>query len=155
MAHSPATGGGLLTRAPRLLPRRGEHRGTVAAGESWSLMGLSCPPGPHVHTPVQFNVGAIVVLPLPFNPDRGHPTIACPLDQVSVRALERARLSGSGGSHSGSHPAKSRKESGGVWAVTCPGRRHFQAVTDTCGHRPSLIHTEAVTSRQRPGSTRC
>jgi hypothetical protein len=29
-----ATGGGLLTRAPWLLPRRGEHRGTVAAGES-------------------------------------------------------------------------------------------------------------------------
>jgi hypothetical protein len=47
-------------------------------GESWSLVGPSCPPGPHVHTSVPCSAGAIVVLPLPLNPDRAGPEAGCP-----------------------------------------------------------------------------
>jgi hypothetical protein len=54
-------------------------------------------------------------------------------------------VTGSVGAILGSHPAKGRKESGGVWAVTCPGRRRFQAVAGTYGQRSGLIHTEEVT----------
>ena len=54
-------------------------------------------------------------------------------------------VTGSVGAILGSQPAKGRKESGGVWAVTCPGRRRFQAVAGTYGQRSGLIHTEEVT----------
>ena len=45
----------------------------------------------------------------------------------------------------GSHPAKSRQESGGVWTVICPGKQHFANLLDSSRPAPGLLHTEEVT----------
>jgi len=45
----------------------------------------------------------------------------------------------------GSHPAKSRQESGGVWTVICPGKQHFANLLDSSRPARGLIHTEEVT----------
>ena len=45
----------------------------------------------------------------------------------------------------GSHPAKSRQESGGVWTVICPGKQHFANLLDSSRPARGLLHTEEVT----------
>jgi len=45
----------------------------------------------------------------------------------------------------GSHPAKSRQESGGVWTVICPGKQHFAKLLDSSRPARGLLHTEEVT----------
>jgi len=49
------------------------------------------------------------------------------------------------GAKLGSHSAKSRQESGGVWTVTCPGKQHFANLLDTSRPARGLLHTEEVT----------
>jgi len=45
----------------------------------------------------------------------------------------------------GSHSAKSRQESGGVWTVICPGKQHFANLLDSSRPARGLHHTEEVT----------
>ena len=45
----------------------------------------------------------------------------------------------------GSHPAKSRQESEGVWTVICPGKQHFANLLDSSRPARGLLHTEEVT----------
>ena len=45
----------------------------------------------------------------------------------------------------GSHPAKSRQESGGVWTVICPEKQHFANLLDSSRPARGLLHTEEVT----------
>ena len=45
----------------------------------------------------------------------------------------------------GSHSAKSRQESGGVWTVICPGKQHFANLLDSSRPARGLLHTEEVT----------
>ena len=49
------------------------------------------------------------------------------------------------GAKMGSHPAKSRQESGGVWTVICPGKQHFANLLDSSRPARGLLHTEEVT----------
>ena len=49
------------------------------------------------------------------------------------------------GAKLGSHPAKGRRESGGVWTVICPGRQHFGNLLDSSRPARGLLHTEEVT----------
>jgi len=49
------------------------------------------------------------------------------------------------GAKMGSHSAKSRQESGGVWTVICPGKQHFANLLDSSRPARGLIHTEEVT----------
>jgi len=74
-------------------------------------------------------------------------TIVCPawFDRESVRAFEQRVIIEANGEPSWEPTAKIRKKSGGVWVVTCPGRRHVEPAADTCGQRSGLIHTEEVT----------
>jgi hypothetical protein len=44
----------------------------------------------------------------------------------------------------GSHSAKSRPESGGVWTVIRPGRQYFANLLDPSRPARGLLHTEAV-----------
>ena len=44
----------------------------------------------------------------------------------------------------GSHSAKSRQESGGVWTVICPGKQHFANLLDSSRPALGLLHTEEV-----------
>jgi hypothetical protein len=44
----------------------------------------------------------------------------------------------------GSHSAKGRRESGGVWTVICPGKQHFANPLDLSRPARGLLHTEAV-----------
>jgi hypothetical protein len=44
----------------------------------------------------------------------------------------------------GSHPAKSRQESGRVWRVIVPGKRHFGNLPDSSRPALGLLHTEEV-----------
>jgi hypothetical protein len=45
----------------------------------------------------------------------------------------------------GSHSAKSRQESGGVWTVICPGKQHFANLLDSSRPARGLLHTEEIT----------
>ena len=45
----------------------------------------------------------------------------------------------------GSHSAKSRQKSGGVWTVICPGKQHFANLLDSSRPARGLLHTEEVT----------
>src|SRR5271170_1202586 len=45
----------------------------------------------------------------------------------------------------GSHSAKSRQESGGVWTVICPGKQHVANLLDSSRPARGLLHTEEVT----------
>ena len=49
------------------------------------------------------------------------------------------------GAKMGSHSAKSRQESGGVWTVICPGKQHFANLLDSSRPARGLLHTEEVT----------
>src|SRR5580693_8985531 len=49
------------------------------------------------------------------------------------------------GAKLGSHSAKSRQESGGVWTVICPGKQHFANLLDSSRPARGLLHTEEVT----------
>jgi hypothetical protein len=44
----------------------------------------------------------------------------------------------------GSHLAKGRQESGGVWTVICPGKQHFANLLDSSRPARGLLHTEEV-----------
>jgi hypothetical protein len=62
--------------------------------------------------------------------------------------LERSNTSRSChrlGAQLGSHPAKRRQESGGVWTVICPGKQHFANLLDSPRPARGLLHTEEVT----------
>jgi hypothetical protein len=48
----------------------------------------------------------------------------------------------------GSHSAKSRQESGGVWTVICPGKQHFANLLDSSRPALGLLHTEEVMARR-------
>jgi hypothetical protein len=48
------------------------------------------------------------------------------------------------GAKRGSHSAKSRQESGGVWTVICPGKQHFANLLDSSRPARGLLHTEEV-----------
>jgi hypothetical protein len=48
----------------------------------------------------------------------------------------------------GSHSAKSRQESGGVWTVICPGKQHFANLLDSSRPARGLLHTEEITAGQ-------
>jgi hypothetical protein len=54
----------------------------------------------------------------------------------------------------GSHPAKSRRESGGVWTVICPGKQHFANLLDSSRPARGLLHTEEVTGSVPVSPTR-
>ena len=57
-----------------------------------------------------------------------------PPDTLLNRLFERSNTSRSCsrlGAKMGSHPAKSRQESGGVWTVICPGKQHFANLLDS------------------------
>jgi hypothetical protein len=45
----------------------------------------------------------------------------------------------------GSHSAKSRQGSGGVWTVICSGTQHFANLLDSPRPARGLLHTEEVT----------
>ncbi len=49
------------------------------------------------------------------------------------------------GAKMGSHLAKSRQESGGVWTVICPGKQDFANLLDSSRPARGLLHTEEVT----------
>jgi hypothetical protein len=49
------------------------------------------------------------------------------------------------GAKLGSHSAKSRQESGGVWTVICPGKQDFGNLLDSSRPARGLLHTEEVT----------
>jgi hypothetical protein len=49
------------------------------------------------------------------------------------------------GAKLGSHSAKSRQESGGVWTVICPGKQHFANLLDSYRPARGLLQTEEVT----------
>ena len=63
----------------------------------------------------------------------------------SVRVIEHVAIWLSPGSQDGSHSAESRRESGGVWTVICPGKRHFANLLDSYRPARGLLHTEEVT----------
>jgi hypothetical protein len=69
-------------------------------------------------------------------------------DTLFNRLFERSNTSRSchrPGAKMGSHPAKSRQESGGVWTVICPGKQHFANLLDSSRPARGLLHTEEVT----------
>ena len=69
-------------------------------------------------------------------------------DTLFSRLFERSNTSRSchrPGAKMGSHPAKSRQESGGVWTVICPGKQHFANLLDSSRPARGLLHTEEVT----------
>jgi hypothetical protein len=49
------------------------------------------------------------------------------------------------GAKMGSHSAKSRQESGGVWTVICSGKQNFANLLDSSRPARGLLHTEEVT----------
>ena len=53
----------------------------------------------------------------------------------------------------GSHPAKSRQGSGGVWTVICPRKQHFWNRLDSSRPARGLLHTEEVTGSIPVSST--
>jgi hypothetical protein len=86
-------------------------------------------------------------------------TVGCPahrwvhgpirfLNTLFNRLFERSNTSRScyrPGAKMGSHSAKSRQESGGVWTVICPGKQHFVNLLDSSRPVRGLLHTEEVT----------
>ena len=69
-------------------------------------------------------------------------------DTLFSRLFERSNTSRSchrPGAKMGSHPAKSRQESGGVWTVICPGKQRFANLLDSSRPARGLLHTEEVT----------
>jgi hypothetical protein len=69
-------------------------------------------------------------------------------DTLFNRLFERSNTSRSchrPGAKMGSHSAKSRQESGGVWTVICPGKQHFANLLDSSRPARGLLHTEEVT----------
>ena len=63
----------------------------------------------------------------------------CSSARTLLRSYHRA------GAKMGSHSAKSRQESGGVWTVICPGKQHFANLLDSSRPARGLLHTEEVT----------
>ena len=77
-------------------------------------------------------------------PTQGIRSLETPLDYL-FECSNTSRSCHRLGAKMGSHSAKSRQGSAGVWTVICRGRQHFANLLDSSRPAPGLLHTEEVT----------
>jgi hypothetical protein len=75
---------------------------------------------------------------------QGVRSLEAPLDDLFEHS-NTSRSCHRPGAKLGSHSAKGRQESGGVWTVICPARQHFANLLDSSRPARGLLHTEEVT----------